>query len=47
MEEPVQSSDKEDITAEFQFTTDVAALSKRSVEVRVILFEDVIFLKIV
>ncbi|XP_063680284.1 myosin-13-like isoform X2 [Bolinopsis microptera] len=32
VEEPVQSSDKEDITTEFQFTTDVAALSKRSIE---------------
>ena len=33
IEETIQT-DKEDITTEFQFTTDVAALSKRSIEVK-------------
>ena len=32
-EDAIQT-DKDDITTEFQFTTDVAALSKRSIEVR-------------
>lgn len=29
-----EQADKEDIASEFQFTTDVANLSKRSIEVR-------------
>ena len=38
-----EQTDKEDIASEFQFTTDVANLSKRSIEVRQSRRRDCIF----